>query len=194
LSSINQENVEAIQRSVQLVGPLHEIIKDQNGRTLSGRHRELADQGWPTRTIEVKDAFQRELIILLSNVQRQPTEEEMKFRLNRLAMEYWIKHKCPEEKVCTALIELFNPENGAKIFKSPRRIEQLLDDRWKLKTCPKKTETVSVSNIEQKADETNKHIEKLAVRASTNKPYSIMNGCICPNCPNKNQCFLEQTP
>lgn len=192
MSSINQENVEAIQRSLHLVGPLHEIIKDQNGRTLSGRHRELADQGWPTRTIEVKDAFERELIILLSNVQRQPTEEELGFRLNRLAMEYWIKHKCPEERVAIGLCELLAPEQGAKIYSS-RRVHQLLEARWKLKTRPEK-ETVSFSQIEQKADETHKRLQKLEPRISTNTPYSIMEGCKCPNCPNKNKCFLEQTP
>jgi len=189
MSTINQENVEAILRSFQLVGPLHEIIKDQSGRTLSGRHRELADQAWPTRTIEVQDAFQRELIILLSNVQRQPTEEELKFRLNRLATEYWIKHKCPEEKVCASLVELFNPEHGPKIFKSQRRIEQLLEDRWKLKTRPK-IETVSISAVDEKVSETKEHLDKLAVRGKgEDQPSQVMEGCLCPTCPNKSLCY-----
>jgi len=190
MSTINQENVEAILRSFQLVGPLHEIIKDQSGRTLSGRHRELADQAWPTRTIEVQDAFQRELITLLSNVQRQPTEEELKFRLNRLATEYWIKHKCPEEKVCASLVELFNPEHGAKVFKSQRRIEELLEERWKGKQGPKKIATVAISHIDEKADETKERLDKLAVRGKgDDQPSQVMEGCLCPTCPNKKLCY-----
>ena len=177
--------LKAIQRSLQLVGPLHEIIKDQNGRTLSGRHRELADQGWPTRTIQVEDAFKRELIILLSNVQRLPTEAELGFRLNRLAMEYWLKHKCPEEKVAMGLCELLAPEQGAKVYSS-RRIHQVLDSRWKLKTKPEK-ETVS---FPEKADETKQRLDKLEVRGKgEDQPLSVMQGCLCPTCPNKSLCY-----
>lgn len=191
MSSINREHVEAIQRSMQLVGPLTEIIKDQNGRTLSGRTRELADQGWPTRTIEVKDAFQRELIILLSNVQRQPTEEELGFRLNRLAMEYWLKHKCPEEKVAIGLCELLAPEQGTKVY-TARHVHQLLDARWKLKTKPEK-EVTSIPdpllNSERKADDTIKHLDKLTVRGSSSENYAIMQGCKCPECPNRSLCL-----
>jgi hypothetical protein len=160
MSSIDQEHVQAIQRSLQIVGPLHPILKDQNGRTLSGRHRELADQGWPTQTIEVKDGLHRELIILLSNIQKPVKEEDLKFRLNRIAMEYWLKHKCPQEKVCATICDLLAPEQGAIIYHKSH-IYELLDDRWKETTKPKKIPLTGIS--EEKPKENLQTFKKTAL-------------------------------
>lgn len=199
MSSINQENVEAIKRSLELVGPIQVIVKDQNGRTLSGRHRELADQGWPIRTIEVKDAFHRELIILLSNVQRQITEEELKFRLNRIAMEYWIKTKIwdekgkkeiqiPEEKVCVALCEMFDPEQGPRIYRT-RLIQQVLESRWKEKPAVKQ----GAKNAPQTTTDTPKKLEIIKKTAldiqnttSNQDPFPAKD-CRCRECPHKTE-------
>jgi hypothetical protein len=193
LSSINQENVQAIQRSLQIVGPLHEIIKDQNGRTLSGRHRELADQGWPTRTIEVKDGLERELIILLSNVQRKPTEEELKFRLNRIAMEYWLKHQCAEEKVCAAICDLLSPEQGPKVYSSRRWLEHILEPRWKAKTIPKtipkKVEVTSTSDIPEKLETIKKTALALQGQSVTGEIQYPHEDCKCHECLGHMCCY-----
>jgi len=187
MSSINQENVEAIKRSLELVGPIQVIVKDQNGRTLSGRHRELVDQGWPIRTIEVKDAFHREVIILLSNVQRQVTEEELKFRLNRIAMEYWTKHNCPEEKVCVALCEMFDPEEGPRIYRA-RRIEGLLEPRWKAKTIPKPkvAKNATSSDIPKKLEIIKKTALDIQNTTSNQDPFPAKD-CHCRECPHKTE-------
>jgi len=192
--------VEAIRRSVQLVGPIQEIVKDQDGRTLSGRHRELADQGFPTRTIPVKDGFHRELIILLSNIQRQPEDAELKFRLNRVAMEYWIKTKIwdekeqkeiqiPEEKVCADLCKLFDPEGGPRIFRA-RRIEELLEPRWKAKTIPKKVAFSATSlNIPKRIEAIKKTALSLQNQPSDGKIQYPDPECKCHECLGHTRCY-----
>jgi len=156
----NKQHIAALKKAEELVGPLSPVLREKGSTLiLSGRNRKLVNVNWPEMEKEVKDPLHRELIILLSNVQHQPTEEELKFRLNRIANAMTAVMQIPDETVCDKLCKMLSPE-----IYSERRIQQLLDDRWKQKTCPKKpkkTEIISVSpellNLKKEAEEI-KHI------------------------------------
>ena len=153
----DKEHIEALKKTKELVGFLYPALREKGSNLiLSGRHRKSADPNWPELEIEVKDPMQRELIILFSNVQRPVSEEELKFRLNRVAGAMANLMQIPDETVCDQLCKVLSPKPY-----SERRIQQVLDERWKQKTCPKKTEMISVSpelqNLKKEAEEI-KHI------------------------------------
>lgn len=199
-AAVNQEHVEALKRSFELVGPIYPIVEDkENGREVSGRHRSLTGKPWPRVKRKFKNSFQRELFILLSNTQRQPSEEESKFRLNRVAMEYWIINKCEEGTVCAKLTELLGPHDEQQpdgtvihvpMWKSKRWIEHLLDDRWKGPQGPKKTEATSISdNINSKVNQI-KEVKTALEEQNTaldegSYPYPE---CKCRECDRKTEC------
>lgn len=187
--NIDPKHVEELRASLKIVGPLYPILVDQNDRELSGRHRSQADQAWPRRKIEVEDGFQRELIILMSNKQRTIPHEEVAFRLNRIAMEYWDKYKVPEETVCQALCSLLAPLTGPKTF-SQSYIERSLDPRWKAKTVPlthtpKKVEPSSTS-INDKAIMVKKTAMDMQSTGANQDPFPAKD-CRCRECPHKTE-------
>lgn len=85
MSEIDQETVERLKKSTEIVGYLGEVVKDQDGAILSGRHRKAADPEWPEKQVNVTDPLQRELLILHYNVQRTVPREETQRRLLRIA-------------------------------------------------------------------------------------------------------------
>lgn len=82
---IDQETVEKLKKSKEIVGYLGDVIKDQQGNILSGRHRKLADPKWPEKEVTVTDPLQRELMVLHFNVQRIVPKEETQRRLVKIA-------------------------------------------------------------------------------------------------------------
>jgi hypothetical protein len=188
-SVIDKEHVEALRRSFELVGPIYPIVEDQNGREVAGRHRSLTGKDWPRQRRTFKNNFERELFILLSNTQRKPAEEEVKFRLNRVAMEYWIEYKCPEETVCAQLTKLLSPG-----YYTERWIQHLLDDRWKGPQGPKKTEVTSVSDVSANIGSKLETIKKIktALQEQSNtldsEPSYPYPECKCRECEHKTEC------
>jgi hypothetical protein len=123
---VDKQHIAALAKSYELIGPIYPIVEDEeSGKELSGRQRSLTGKPWPRVKRKFENNFQRELFILLANTQRQLSEEEIKFRLNRVATEYWILKKCEETTVCAELSKVLCPE-----YYTPRRIQQLLEDRW----------------------------------------------------------------
>jgi hypothetical protein len=186
---VDKEHIMALAKSFDLVGPIYPIVVDEkDGREVSGRHRSLTGKPWPKITRKFKNSFERELFILLSNTQRQPSEEEVKFRLNRVAMEYWMLNKCKEDNVCAELTKLLCPE-----YYVPRRLQQLLEDRWKR---PYKSEIVSQSTTEllsrtdEKSAQVTSAIEKLGNSLNIeDKTYGIGGQCQCPTCQKRDECY-----
>jgi hypothetical protein len=199
-AAIDAEHIESLKRSFELVGPIYPIVEDkENGKEVSGRHRSLTGKPWPRVKRRFKDNFQRELFILLSNTQRQPSEEESRFRLNRVAMEYWILHKCEEGTVCARLTELLGPHDEQSdgtvihvpMWKSARWIEHLLEDRWKGNQGPKKTEVTSISDgITSKVNQIKKIKTALEdqISALDEQPQYPYPECKCPTCDRKTEC------
>lgn len=190
---IDHEHVEKLRRSIALVGPISTDLVDQNGRKLSGRHRDLADKDKviQTQVIQVKNPYHRELIILLSNVQRQASEEELKFRMNRIATEFWILNKCKEEEVCAGICKDLAPEEGPKVY-SQRRIEQLLEPRWKSKTIPGKVETISTSTVllPERAKKIKEVTTALDLQNTDSEDPRPFKDCYCNECPHmKKECY-----
>jgi hypothetical protein len=83
-----KSHVEALKRAFELVGPLNEVIVEDDGKVLQGSNRLATGKNWPVRTVKVTSNLQRLLIRLLGNVQRQPKEEEVKYLLNKIAEDF----------------------------------------------------------------------------------------------------------
>ncbi len=189
----DKQHIAALKRAEELVGPLSPVLREKGSNLiLSGRNRKAIKADWFEMEKEVKDPLHRELIILLSNVQRQPSEEELKFRLNRVASSMTTVMQIPDESVCDELCKMLSPD-----IYSERRIQQLLDDRWKQKTCPKKpkkTESVSVSpepsNLKKQFVEIKEKSTALdAATFSEEDPRPFPN-CTCNKCEHfKKDCY-----
>jgi hypothetical protein len=200
-AAIDFEHVEALKRSFELVGPIYPIIENQNGKEVSGRHRSLTGKPWPRKRVNFENKFQEELYNLMSNTHRQLSEEETKFRLNRVAMEYWILNKCKEETVCAELIKLLGPHDVTQpdgttlhvpMWKSASWISRVLDDRWKGPQGPKKIEVTSIS------DDINAKVQKLKkVKTALDDLSTTLDGepsypypeCKCSTCEHKTECY-----
>jgi hypothetical protein len=186
--STEKEHVDALKRTYELVGPIYNVVLDQNGKVLSGSHRLATKLPWPTQTKEVKSELEALLYRLLSNVQRQPKEEETKYLLNKIAEEVSKEKQIPASETCAELVRMFCPD-----IYTERRIEQLLDGRWKSKTGPKKIETVSIpdaleKDIEGSVKATKTALDDLSVTAY-GEPHYPFPECACAKCQHKQDCY-----
>lgn len=124
-NEIDQDTVDKLQKSIQIVGHLGEVIKDQEGTILSGRHRKLADPDWPEKEVMVTDPLQRELLIVHYNVQRTVSKEETQRRLLNIA-KILESTGIPKNEICTRVAEL--------VPYTPQYVRELLPDEYKMQT------------------------------------------------------------
>lgn len=190
----DRNHVTALDRTYELIGPLYPIVVDQDGKMLAGYHRIATGKPWPTQTREVKSELERSLIRLLSNVQREPSEEERKYLINKVAEALMLEKHIPEETVCSELVSMFCPA----IF-SERTVQRLLEKRFKAKTLHKKDDSVSsssansdISNLQKKIEK-KKNMAKMALDdmskrtdGETHYPYP---DCKCSSCPHSGDCY-----
>ena len=121
---IDEETVEMLRKSKEVVGYLSEVIVDQQGNILSGRHRKLADPNWPEKRVHVTDPLHRELLILHYNVQRPISKEERQRSLLKIAR-LIESMGVPKHEVCSYIIK-----NKLTPF-TDRYIRELLPDEYK---------------------------------------------------------------
>jgi hypothetical protein len=209
-----KNHVEALKRTYELVGPLYEVLVDQDGKVLQGANRLATGMNWPTRTKLVESNLQRLLIRLLGNVQRQPKEEEVKYLLTKIAEELVATQKIPEAEVCNEICKMFSPQ-----IYTDRRIRQLLEDKYKVgykvdagrKGGEKTAETVSaetdensedegseadsgahadkvMEDAEEEAEETKTLLDDMSKKVDDSPAYPYPE-CACPNCSHKKDCY-----
>jgi hypothetical protein len=185
----DKEHVEALKQTIGLVGHLYPVLMEKgSNKILSGRHRKSADANWPEQEITVENSLQRELIILLSNRHRQVKEEEVEIRLNRIAAATAETLQIPDEDVCAEMVKRLSPA-----IYSQRRIEELLESRWKAKTVPKKvavSTTSPLQALENDVDEIKEISTLLDARAFSDEDPRPFTDCDCSQCPHfKKECY-----
>jgi very-short-patch-repair endonuclease/chorismate mutase len=131
-SEIDEEIVEQLKRSKEILGEIIPIIMDSEGNILSGRHRERA--GWALKHIadiekmaqklKVSTSMARDIIRLHLNVQRKPSKEETKAILLRMAKE--LEAKGIEKKNIASELTKYAPYTD-------RYIREILPDEYKHK-------------------------------------------------------------
>jgi len=85
MSEIDQDTVDFLRKSKEIVGPLRPCIRSQNGKLLAGKHRKEADPDWPEVVKKVSDELDEELVRMHDNIQRKVSQEETKESLLRIA-------------------------------------------------------------------------------------------------------------
>jgi len=123
--------VTQLELSRATVGELNPVIKDWDGETLSGEHREEA--GWQkvfkvdSRELAqewgVTPQLAKYMIRLHANIQRRPSREETQNLLYRMAVELE-KAGVPQEQVASEL--------SKKVPYSGRYVRELLPDNYKM--------------------------------------------------------------
>ena len=81
----DKEHVKSLKRSFEILGPLQDVVIDQNGKTLVGKHRQFTTSNWPVKIHSCKDELEAEMVITHGNVQRVITKEEQMLRFERIA-------------------------------------------------------------------------------------------------------------
>jgi hypothetical protein len=127
LSAIDEEVVQNLKRSRELLGELDEVIVDQNGQPIDGIHRLKAYPGWKTRTVQV-DRKTAILLRLHRNYRRTVSKEETKAMLHELALA--LKNEgVPEEQVANEVVKLspYSPQYTLSLlpkkFKQPAKVK-----------------------------------------------------------------------
>lgn len=185
------KQIEALRGSEEVVGQLYPAIKsDRTGRTVSGEHRLLMNPKWRVEVRHFKNDFEEELARIEANTQRQVSEGEQKVRFEHLAQACSKDLGIEPAKVCTFLGEKL------KNRYTERWIRSLLDDKWKGNQGAKKTEVTSDSTIavldkiDREGVKLRDAIDQLGNELKIDeKTYGIGQGCLCPNCPRKDECF-----
>ena len=129
---IDQDIVNMLSTSKQLLGEMYPIIVDYDGEVLSGAHRKQA--GWQktcqidTRQLaekwQVTPLMAKDMVRIHMNIQRKPTREETQIILLRMAKELEAKGTV-KENVASELAKF--------VTYSPSWIGELLPDEYKHK-------------------------------------------------------------
>lgn len=184
----DEKHVENLRKSVETVGYLYPALRKKGTtKILSGNSRLKADPKWPIKDVEVTDELEEEKIILDSNIHREIPEEEICHRLLRMA-QILLKRGVQPEMVSAELSKELHGRYSAD------HITKHLPAEYRGQ--PEKRREVS-SATKQLLSDTKKDGEnaKEAVAGLVNdlelekKSYSIMSGCLCSGCPNKDECF-----
>lgn len=186
----DKEHVENLKASEALVGQLEPVvISKRTGRVVSGEHRLRGNANWRTEYRDFTNDFEEELARIEYNNQRQVPEEELKLRFSHLAEAAVNDLDVEPKKVCSYLAEKLAGRY------TRRRIEQLLDSKYKADTVPKKVETVSTSTtnlvdqMRQEGSEAKKAIDALEPALVSDELTFPFPDCKCGTCPHKNTCY-----
>jgi hypothetical protein len=210
---VDKETVAAIRRSEQLVGQLDEVIVDEANpsRVASGGHRLAANKDWRTRKEKIQNDLHFDVLKLCGNIKHQVSQEEIDYRLLKIAewlvrkglplswldgsepmsfLSKFDESKCvpvPPEKVCAVMGKLLDG------IYSERHIRDRLPDEYKE---VKKAHTVRDEEVvphlpDGKVDQLKEGLHGFAESTvPTLEPQPVMEGCLCPKCPNKTTCGI----
>lgn len=198
---IDQEIVEIIRKSKEIVGPLLPCVRDQDGNLLAGKHRKVADENWPEIVKHVKDELEREVLKLHYNIQRRVPLEETEASLLRIA-ELLVKKGIKPKNVCARVKKL--------VPFTPQYVELLLPPKYKRdyeksqifgnlhKGVKKKFDRVKESKrlakyltkLEEqgkiKPSEKDEFVEVIEEMANPSLPFP---DCMCQKCPHYKECY-----
>lgn len=104
-NEIDQETVDRLRKSKEVVGPLRPCIIDQHGNVLSGKHRKEADPNWPEVVKQIDDEVDGLLVKIHDKVQRRVPMEETEKDLLELA-ELLEKRGVDPQKICAEVVKL----------------------------------------------------------------------------------------
>lgn len=130
MSSLDQQAVGELRRSISIIGQIYSIIVDSDGEVLAGKHREGAgatkrhgiDTEDLAKKIGVSRVSAKQLIIMHSNVQRQVSKEETRAGLLKLANGFGVQG-FPKEKIAAEIAKW--------VPYTPQYIRELLPDEYK---------------------------------------------------------------
>jgi len=120
--SENGEIVENLRRSRELLGELEEVILDQNGQPIDGKHRLKAYPGWKTKTIPA-DRKTAILLRLHRNYRRTVPRSEVKQILNELALTLE-REGIPAENIAQEIVKLSPSSEPYTLSLLPRKYKQ----------------------------------------------------------------------
>jgi hypothetical protein len=193
----DEDHVKILEESVKLVGPLHPaLVNERTGKVLSGRHRTFARESWPEEKRDLSkwhiegipdadEAMKEDVIMLHANFQRQPSAEETKHRLIRIA-DGLVRHGVPKSEACSEIVKRKLVPYGKSW------LEKLLPSEYKAPTIPKKRVGVSpTSQLTADAKEEAKDIHTALSTLSTfNGEVSLpFKNCKCQECEHKQECY-----
>lgn len=105
MSEIDQDTVDLLRKSKEIVGPLRPCIRSQKGKLLAGKHRKEVDPDWPEVVKKVSDELDEELVRMHDNIQRKVSQEETKESLLRIA-ELLVAKGVNPKKVAQEMVKL----------------------------------------------------------------------------------------
>jgi hypothetical protein len=120
--SFDQEVIENLKRSREIVGELEPVFVTPDGEIIDGRHRLKAYPGWRTQTVDVsrKDAI---LLKLHKNYRRAVSKEETKQLLLELAQALE-KEGVPQEQIAQEVVKLSPYSETYTLSLLPRKYKQ----------------------------------------------------------------------
>ncbi|MEM2249922.1 MAG: hypothetical protein QXH20_04240 [Candidatus Bathyarchaeia archaeon] len=119
---IDEEIVENLKRSRELMGEIDEVIIDQNGNVIDGVHRLKAYPGWKTKTIQA-DRKKAILLRLHRNYRRERNPEEIKTLLNELAI-ILEQEGVPKEHIAREIVRLSPYSESYTLSFLPKKYKQ----------------------------------------------------------------------
>jgi hypothetical protein len=127
MSELDEELIQNLRRSREILGEIDEVIIDQNGQPIDGAHRLKAYPGWKTRTVNV-DRKKAILIRLHRNYRRVVSKEETKRLLYELALQ--LKSEgVPDQQIASEVVRLspYSPQYTLRLlpkkFKKTEKVE-----------------------------------------------------------------------
>lgn len=105
MEELNQEIVENLKRSRNLLGELEPVLIDQNGNVIDGRHRLKAYPGWAAKTIQISDRKSAIIYRLHKNFRRDVSKDELRKLLDELAL-ILKQEGIPQERIAREIVHL----------------------------------------------------------------------------------------
>jgi DNA-directed RNA polymerase subunit F len=122
MAELNQEVIENLKKSREIIGEIDEVLIDQNQNIIDGAHRLKAYPGWKTKVVQA-DYKQRILLRLHRNFRRTVSREETKKLLNELAQ--ILKNEgTPEEQIAQKIVQLSPYSEPYTLSLLPKKYKQ----------------------------------------------------------------------
>jgi hypothetical protein len=102
---ISREVVARLRESRDHIGPVYPILKDGNGRTIDGHHREEADPSWPTETARRKDGrpieTDAEVLALIRDldIRRPPMTAKTRAKIDKILGELAATNQVKRDRI-----------------------------------------------------------------------------------------------
>jgi hypothetical protein len=122
MAELDQEVIESLKKSREIIGEIDEVLIDQNQNIIDGAHRLKAYPGWKTRVVQA-DYKQRILLRLHRNYRRTVSKEETKKLLNELAA-ILKSEGIPEELIAQEIVKLSPYSEAYTLSLLPKKYKQ----------------------------------------------------------------------